>query len=900
MAQKTRISALATKLLDNFQLLDPANQSEYGAGLKERILQALLDPKPARTNQFAIAARLRGLEEKFRVFNNDELADALHDRLDELYTKSNRWTPEILSVLLELSDQPLQETKIEDLHQFKPAPQPPPLTWSDIIHDDPLDNRDGLWDNVDFARDDSDADADSVLKASPQSDATSTTSNDSDGITEAIQGLSVAPNGDGLKNIINGQFWNHAVQGAHNVDDVRHICGTSATELTETQGIREIGFMLCGLPTSIYEQQPDGGMIPSSRYRFKHLSRTAAFQLLEDFATVGSDLARIRLGSSGKQHQPVLQTFQAVSSTKLAETECGLAQLQAECLHSQRGNTASLLCFYEKVKDKTKLIKQLSSIIDQFQQDDKIQASFRILEVLYNSLCINHGIGDTSAFTYVANVFFACLETYLKPLKHFMEYGELSQHDQEIFIQRGRTTASLDSVWADCYQLLLDDAGRLHAPAFLHLAAKKILNAGKSVHFLKLLDYSWLADHAEMHPTVQTSLERMSVDFRANSLHTFSESFDKAVDDWISSSYHSSSALLRHVLDVQLGLHRVLDALEYIYLFRNGAISNSLASTIFARIDRRKADWDDTFVLTDIFRSGFASIACVDTNDLVVRTGTRSASGKLRSIKILNALHLMYMFSWPIANVINKSTLRTYQSIFIFLLQLQRAKQTLERRFPRKMLALLMKDQRGSSAIMLRHRTLWFVNTVFNYLTDVVLSAATADMRRRMAKSGDVDEMIAVHQAYIARLEEQCLLSEDRAPVLQAITSILDLVVLFAEACASYSSHASLMSGNGSKESAPANPDSSHQQSREAEIDLSDSDSDEAELELDSGHVALEGSSITPTFARLENMYDTFMQLQGFVVVGLRGAGNGGEDSGTEMLTDMLAIGYPKGGLRYG
>lgn len=438
MSQKERVSALATKLLEDFQLLDPTGQSEHGGSLKERISQALLDPKPASTNQFEIAARLQGLEEKFRVFNNDELADALHDRLDELYTKSNRWTPEILSVLLELSDQPLEETKIEDLHQFSPAPQPPPLTWSDIILEDPLDNHDGLWDNVDFAHDGSDVDADSVLQVFPQSDATSTTSNDSDGTAEAIQALSVKPDRDGLETIINGQFWNRTVQRAHDVNDVGQTCGTSAIVLTEAQGIREIGFMLCGLPTSIYEQQPDGRLIPSSRYRFKHLSQTAAFQLLEDFATISSDLAHIRLGKSRKQHQPVLQTFQAVSATRLAETECGLAQLQAECLHSQGENTASLLCFYEKVKNETKLIRQLPSIVEQFRQDDKTQASFRILEVLYDGLCINHGIGDTSAFTYVANVFFACLESYLKPLKHFMECGELSQHDQENFIQRGK------------------------------------------------------------------------------------------------------------------------------------------------------------------------------------------------------------------------------------------------------------------------------------------------------------------------------------------------------------------------------------------------------------------------------------------------------------------------------
>ncbi|KAL9024833.1 MAG: hypothetical protein Q9196_006224 [Gyalolechia fulgens] len=894
MSQKARVSALTSKLLAQFELTELDDQRGYGSSRKERVLQALLDPKPATANQFEIAARLGGLEEKFRVLNNDELADALHERLDELYTRPTRWTPEILSLMLELSDEPLHKTKMEALNQSRPLPQPSPLTWSDIVHDDPLDNHDGLWNNVDFARDGSDEDADSILPMSPRSDASATTSDASNSISEAIQALSVAPDWDGLKIVTSGQFWDHAVQGAHDVDRVNHNSGDCTIELTEAQGIREIGFVLCGLPASIYEQQPDGRSIASPRYRFKYLSQTASSQLLNDFATIGFDLASVRIWATGKQHQPLLQTFQAVLTKKLADTECSLIQLQTQCLQSQGGNAASLLCFYETVKNETRLIQQFASILDELRKSEIRQASFYILELLYNRVCISHSIGDMTYFGYAAEVFFACLQTYLKPLKHWMEYGELLSHDQGIFIHERNATAPLDSFWADRYQVLLDDSGRLHAPAFLHLAARKILNTGKSVHFLRLLGYSRPDSHADDYLTSQMTADRFIAEPDSGPWDLFSESFDKALSEWIGNSHHLSSAHLQQKLEAHCGLYKVLDALEHIYLFRNGAISNAIADAIFARIDYGRVDWNDAFVLTDLFRTGFAPIACIKTDNLAVMTGTDTATEP----NILTALRVTYSFPWPVANVIQKSTMRTYRRILVFLLQIQRSKQALERRFPRKLVAMLMEDHQSFRTVTLRHRMLWFVDTICSYLTDVVLAAATADMRRRMSKSSDVDEMITIHRTYIARLDEQCLLSNDRKPVLQAITSILDLILLFTETCTSSQSQHHPIDGKETKSSVIMNRDLSRRRPPGLELDVSDSDENRAEEGIDHDRLMPSGPLNRPSSARLNSLYDTFMQLQGFVHVALRASSKGGESCSTEMLVDMLSAGHAMGGSK--
>ena len=127
---------------------------------KRSALRTLTNSQSSRINQFEVAARLEGLEEKWRILNNDALAEALHHRRAELSGTSNGWIPEILSLFLRLSDRPADRSNFEHLALLKPKVKLPsaPLTWAEIVAEDPLDNRNEIWKNVDFRAADSDDD----------------------------------------------------------------------------------------------------------------------------------------------------------------------------------------------------------------------------------------------------------------------------------------------------------------------------------------------------------------------------------------------------------------------------------------------------------------------------------------------------------------------------------------------------------------------------------------------------------------------------------------------------------------------------------------------------------------------------------------------------------------------
>jgi gamma-tubulin complex component 5 len=150
MAHAATLSALTDDLITAITLPFPLHKhSRHFKLIKESSLKTFKTLQHVRVNQFEIDARLQGLLEKFIVLNNEALADVLKPRLDELAARPLKWKPEILALLLALSDRPVDKTNIHKALEIVPEDAvEPQLTWADIIADDPL-NEEGVWDHVD-------------------------------------------------------------------------------------------------------------------------------------------------------------------------------------------------------------------------------------------------------------------------------------------------------------------------------------------------------------------------------------------------------------------------------------------------------------------------------------------------------------------------------------------------------------------------------------------------------------------------------------------------------------------------------------------------------------------------------------------------------------------------------
>ena len=886
MTHVPKIRSLTSDLIDSIQGSPKGrlNQSDV-LGLERLKLfasRSFSDPRLARTNQYEVLDQLHGLEEKFRVLNNDELADALEARVGELSGLSDQWTPEVLSLLLHLSDKPVEKTRIEDLALPQAQPPAPLLQWSDILLDDPLDDSGGIWDSIDYAAESSEDEENIALERSTTPELTPDSSiqlgDAHPGVESDIQTMPI--DNKAFSEIISAQFWK--TKAAPEPSSVEYTIKdggqTDRVMIAETQMIREVVFMLLGVPSAVFTPGKDGEFNCSSRYSVRRVSDSSIKHLLNNFVVLGNKLSRIRKWTGRTEDVPVQQTFQAALSVRMRDVDRVFSAIEARMTNPLKSTTISLLDLADEASHITRFMQPIAEMLTGLKSTPKKQTPFEILERLFDRTCTYQSIGDIEGYEFMAKLFFDCLQTYLKPVKMWMETGELSHHDQVMFIARNEEVVALGALWQKQYYLRYDNNGRLHAPKFLHVAAQKIFATGKSVNFLKRLGRK-PDQNKETFPLEYSTVCRTA---DKDMLSPFSELLHLALESWIASMHHSSSQILRNQLETQCGLSRSLDALEYIYFHRNGALSDVATSTIFDGLDRGNRAWNDSSMLTEQFRSVFVSLTCIDTDRLSIRSipaSNRDIKNQKSSVKLLSNLQITYVLPWPLATIIPASSLSRYQAISTFLLQTYRAAHLLLRHPSLSTSASSWSPYSSSNKLMfsIRHHLLWFTNTLLTYLTKVVLAVSTAEMRVNILKAEDVDIMIAVHESYTMHLEERCLISKRLAPIHQAIISLLDLVMLLTETNTYHT--------NPTQSLQPR----THRRNKRHRDDSDDSVSSSNDERSNSDD---ENAAEIPTTisyeAQLRKIHDTYTKLLSFVTAGLRGVSRAGGEPCWEILAEKL------------
>ncbi|KAI9822683.1 MAG: hypothetical protein M1827_000402 [Pycnora praestabilis] len=896
MAHNIRIGELTDELITVVTGLSLKTDARAFALCKEPTLKGLKSHNFGRTNQFDVSHRLQGLEEKFRVLNNEDLADTLRRSLNELSNVSSKWAPEILSLCLELSDKPAVNSRIQDLEFLQPPDPPLPLTLAEIIADDPLDG-----DEIPYQRTHSDESSEEEHTDDGQDSSITTAETQTSTILEegeaAYAQAFVVPTLDKeLQGITNSQFWikkMNAVAEEHGLS--LSASGEQGTRIvTELQAVRETIFMLLGLPTSLYVIDEITGTInPDRRYTLRHSSEDAFGKILKSFTSVGQKLSELRSWIAKPQTVPLLQTFKAAIEKRMRASTMVLSAIQCRSVASESEEIVSLLRTDTEIQGGLQSLLQLADLVWEIDSTSESQA-FRCLELLFDHTCLFQMVGNQAGYEYMAALFFECLGSYIRPIRIWMEQGELSKDNEDFFICTTNNNLQPKSLWHDQFTIRQSASGKLHVPSFLHAATKMIFTTGKSVVFLKRLGF-------HDRNTIASTLDEPKLDYHTvceataeAALAPFSELFDLAFDRWINSKHHSASLILRERLYSQCGLWRSLDALEHIYFLKDGALIGIITSTIFEKIDKGKEAWNDRFLLTELARSVFGNLNCVDAEKLIIRSSAgeyRDVQSRRRSVKILNSISIDYVLPWPIMNIIKKESLIVHQHIFTFLLQVRRAKQILERQRLLKENVSIVDNDDGEidAAYLLRHRLLWFANTIYSYVTETVIMPSTSTMLQQMANAKDIDAMVAVHEAFCLRLEDQCLLSKKLAPIRQSIRFLLDLAIFFSDAHSAYTGERLFDTTNRSMTSHNRLLPWRRKYHRNEDDDISSSDEEDDEgRDADISYISFQETAYAD---RLQNMKEQFNRLSNFVIAGLRSISRAGGEPCWEMLAEKLVWG---------
>ncbi|KAI0434676.1 Spc97/Spc98 family protein [Xylaria sp. FL1042] len=769
MAFAAKLSSLTDELIEVIASTTiEADHVRFDA-LRESSLRKLRQHSFLRTNHFEVYSALDGYEERFRVLNRDKIADALRGRLDALAQCSNKWTPDILDLLLKLADQPVQKSKLADLELLKaPAEEPEPtLKWSDIAKEEGWDKDRELWRNVDFSGYSSDDEDDHDSNASVRSEDTSLSSVEARYRKQPTDYLENLHDQLGLREIRMNLAWRMGTSARNSTTQRQKII------VTQIQAIREILFMLGGLQNDLFDNQGK----PYLDIQLSHTSWQIFRSLLAPVSETGRKLSLLRQYVRQQQRIPLLQAFQAAIEGRLRSFNNIIADTQANYTSINQDFVASVMKLINDLDPHIHPLKSLAGTIEQLELS-KNSCPFHYLELLFDSAQALQLGGDEAAYRFIGQLFFECFEVYLRPIRCWMEEGELIESDKTFFISRSPVDVPRSQAWADQFKLKRTSQGSLFTPRFLQPAASKIFTTGKSIVILKLLGKHWPGQIKASEPATQVDMSAISA------LVPFSEVFKNMFDEWMRSKHHAASAILRQTLFQTYNLWSDLDMLQHIYLMSDGSRSDEFAKAVFNNIDIFNVNWHDRFNLTEIAREAFDGL--IESHRLNVSTTLNSSSSDVKDVRQtvregLPSICITYRLPWLSRIVLTDESLDQYQLVFTFLLQLRRASHVLTRH-------RIIVDGGASTTTeqelfySLRSKLLWFCNTLQSYLSTLVLGPLVTKFSEEMKQAEDIDQMLTSHSAFTKQMVNETCLGGKLDPIREVILDIFDLAIRLRDA----------------------------------------------------------------------------------------------------------------------
>ena len=322
--------------------------------------------------------------------------------------------------------------------------------------------------------------------------------------------------------------------------------------------------------------------------------------------------------------------------------------------------------------------------------------------------------------------------------------GPFGGLDDEFFVEDNELPLFDPDFWTDGFVLREEDGEgeaqrRTAVPAFLDGIARSVLDAGKAVGLLRVLEIASLLDRdspwmvewpsfMSIADSARTRTRRDDGEAPVSLLSTSTEELSQALRDavWPHSSLAQETLQKVLVDDCDLMLH--LSAIEDVCLMRRGDAMSHFVDVLFTKVrlahiaitcaltDRKQMDsrqaWNDFHFLNTAFHDVAEAGTQRWVDSSLVRLSHRGGKDKsiTRTVRALEGFSIEYAIPFPLTYVFGPKAMQTYSFIFTFVLQIRRAKSVLER--------ILVRGSTGNMAHMgsegkvfyaMRSKLSWFV-----------------------------------------------------------------------------------------------------------------------------------------------------------------------------------------------
>ncbi|XP_021343427.1 gamma-tubulin complex component 5-like isoform X1 [Mizuhopecten yessoensis] len=281
-----------------------------------------------------------------------------------------------------------------------------------------------------------------------------------------------------------------------------------------------------------------------------------------------------------------------------------------------------------------------------------------------------------------------------------------------------------------------------------------------------------------------------------NGLQPLSIMLQECLYPHIRQQYSKICTRLVIILKEEYHLMEYLASMRHFFLMEAGDTMFEFYSPIFDKI-RLHEHWRDASSVNLTLQEALQTYFPDEVNRLTIEINPLPTSSEPNPINITDCMKLQYKVPWPVDVVINTKCQNIYNQVFSFLLQIKRAKYCLdELRFfdlekedilqsksrDEELLALdeeLPSSARVHRVHVLRMRLLFFVNSLHNYIMTRILHSTGLEFQTELQKAEDLDQIIKIHNDYIHKIHERCLLHSKVKFLKEAVMKVLNLILTF-------------------------------------------------------------------------------------------------------------------------
>ena len=267
--------------------------------------------------------------------------------------------------------------------------------------------------------------------------------------------------------------------------------------------------------------------------------------------------------------------------------------------------------------------------------------------------------------------------------------------DDEFFIEDNEIPLLDPDSWTEGCTLKKDGSGVSQVlPVFVEHVAQDVLSTGKAVGLLRVLGGDPQpggvgdADLAPLDASlgwkrfeelIRESNPSGSEEKDTIMLPTSAEALSRIVHEDLHPRYLSAQQALTKVLleDCELEYH--LNVMEDCYFMRRGDVMNHFLDSLFAKMDSQQA-WFDFHFLNSAFRDVVEMSYHKWIDPSLVRLSYQDSPEKaaIGSVRGLDPLFVEYAVPFPLTYICGPKAIQSYSSIFVWLMQIKRARSLLE------------------------------------------------------------------------------------------------------------------------------------------------------------------------------------------------------------------------------